>query len=170
MLRGERLCVMSSYLLLGEILWKWHVFAKLSITPMRFCRAGVPDARSRGEKRELRGSPTGAPSEGSIAPVEPCRDLMAPGRRGGHRRDLLVRTALPHFRALQTALRTLLEASACNFLPTIAQTGGKAVYRQVDPGDDILIRVAGAIALQQLDLHVIERIEIGEAVADRARQ
>jgi hypothetical protein len=40
----------------------------------------------------------------------------------------------------------------------------------VDPGDDILIHVAGTIALQQFDLHVIERIEIGEAVADRARQ
>jgi hypothetical protein len=31
----------------------------------------------------------------------------------------------------------------------------------MDPGDDILVRVAGTIALQQFDLHVIERIEIG---------
>jgi len=55
-------------------------------------------------------------------------------------------------------------------LPAVAQTGCKAIDRQVNPGDDILIRVAGAIALEQLDLHVVERIEIGEAVADRARQ
>jgi hypothetical protein len=33
----------------------------------------------------------------------------------------------------------------------------------MDPGDDILIRVAGSIALEQFDLHVIERIEIGPA-------
>src|SRR5439155_11973664 len=55
-------------------------------------------------------------------------------------------------------------------LPAVAQTRGEAVDGQMDPGHDILIRVAGAIALQQLDLHVIERIQIGEAVADRARQ
>src|ERR1700724_4412533 len=55
-------------------------------------------------------------------------------------------------------------------LPAVAQSGGDAVDRQVTPGSDIVIAVAGAIPLQELDLHVIERIEIGEAVTDRARQ
>ena len=55
-------------------------------------------------------------------------------------------------------------------LPAVAQPGGKAVDRQMDAGDDILNRIAGAIALQQLDLHVVERVELREAVADRARQ
>jgi hypothetical protein len=32
-------------------------------------------------------------------------------------------------------------------LPAVAQPGGKAVDRQMDAGDDILIRIAGAIAL-----------------------
>ena len=36
--------------------------------------------------------------------------------------------------------------------------------------DRAVCRIAGAITPQQLDLHVIERIEIREAVADRARQ
>ena len=55
-------------------------------------------------------------------------------------------------------------------LPAVAQPGGKAVDCQMDAGDDILIRIAGAIALQQLDLHVVERVKIREAVADRTRQ
>ena len=40
-------------------------------------------------------------------------------------------------------------------LPTVAQSGGDAVDRQVNPGNDIVIAVAGAIPLQELDLHVI---------------
>ena len=40
----------------------------------------------------------------------------------------------------------------------------------MNPGDDILIRVAGTIALQQFNLHVIERIEIRKTVVDRARE
>src|SRR6266571_7941344 len=55
-------------------------------------------------------------------------------------------------------------------LAAVAQTGCDAVDRQVNPGNDILRRVTGAVALQQLDLHVVERIEIGKAVADRAGQ
>jgi hypothetical protein len=43
--------------------------------------------------------------------------------------------------------------------------------RQMNAGNDILVvRIPGTITLQQLDLKVIERIEIGEAIADRARQ
>ena len=55
-------------------------------------------------------------------------------------------------------------------LPAVPQSGGESIDCQVDPGDNIVILVASPITLQQLDLHVIERIEIGEAVADRARQ
>ena len=55
-------------------------------------------------------------------------------------------------------------------LPAVAQPGGDAVDRQMNPGNHILVRVAGAVTPQQFDLHVIERIKIREAVADRARQ
>src|SRR6516165_12629657 len=53
-------------------------------------------------------------------------------------------------------------------LPAVAQTGRDAVDRQVDAGHDIFVRVARAITLQQLDLHVIERVDVREAVPDRA--
>ena len=57
------------------------------------------------------------------------------------------------------------------YLPAVAQAGGDAVDGEVDalrrrPSS----AVAAAVALQQLDLHVVERIEVGEAVADRARE
>ena len=51
-------------------------------------------------------------------------------------------------------------------LAAVPQAGGDAIYGQVDAGNDILIRIAGAISLQQLDLQVIERVDIGKAVAD----
>jgi len=54
-------------------------------------------------------------------------------------------------------------------LPAVAEPRGETVDRQMDPGDDIFIGVAGAIALQQLELHVVERVEIGEAVAVATR-
>jgi hypothetical protein len=55
-------------------------------------------------------------------------------------------------------------------LSAVAQTRGDTVDRQVNPGNDVVIRVTGAVTFQELDLHVVERVEIGEAVADRARQ
>src|SRR6185312_16539494 len=51
--------------------------------------------------------------------------------------------------------------------PAIAQAGGYAVDGELDPGQHLLARRARAIELHELDLHVVERIEIGKAVADR---
>ena len=55
-------------------------------------------------------------------------------------------------------------------LAAVAQAGGDAVDAEVDALDDARVGVAGAVAAQQFDLHVVERIDVGEAVADRARQ
>src|SRR5829696_4172023 len=52
----------------------------------------------------------------------------------------------------------------------VPQARRDAVDREVDPLHHPLLRIAGAVAPQKLDLHVVERIEIGEAVLDRARQ
>jgi hypothetical protein len=60
--------------------------------------------------------------------------------------------------------------SCASNLPAVAQSGGDAVDRQVNSGNDVVVGVAGPITFQELDLHVVERIEIGEAVTDRARQ
>ena len=54
--------------------------------------------------------------------------------------------------------------------PTVAQSGRDAVDGQVDPVHDALVRVAAAMPLQKLDLQVVQRIEVGETVADRARE
>src|SRR5262245_3565067 len=43
-----------------------------------------------------------------------------------------------------------------------------AVDRDLNAAQHLLIRVLRAVFLQKLHLHVIERIEIGEALADRA--
>src|SRR3954466_7817646 len=73
------------------------------------------------------------------------------------------------FASRSAARRRLWRQSSKN-LSAVAQSGGNAVDRQMNPADDRLARVAAAIALQQLDLHMVERIEIGKAVADRTRQ
>ena len=46
----------------------------------------------------------------------------------------------------------------------------QAVDRQVDHPQEPFVSLAGAVAAQELDLHVVERIEVGKAVADRARK
>src|SRR3954462_5935642 len=50
----------------------------------------------------------------------------------------------------------------------VAQSGGQAVDRQVDRPAGALVRLPCAIAAQQLDLQVVERIEVREAVANGA--
>src|SRR5690606_31727646 len=59
--------------------------------------------------------------------------------------------------------------------PGIAQAGCNSVDRQVDATPDALVHLAvagdgGAMALEQLYLQVVQRIEIGETILDRARQ
>src|SRR5438046_7275122 len=54
--------------------------------------------------------------------------------------------------------------------PAIAQARGEAVDRQMYPALGELIGLARAMATQQLDLEVIERVEIGEAIANASRQ
>src|SRR5262245_27891130 len=57
--------------------------------------------------------------------------------------------------------------SAC-MLPTIPQTRRNSVDGEMDALNNALIRLAVPIALEQFELHVIERIDIREPVADRA--
>src|ERR1700716_4362165 len=54
--------------------------------------------------------------------------------------------------------------------PAVAQARGEPVDRQMYSALDELIGLARAIATQQLDLQVIERIEIGEAIANASRK
>src|ERR1700730_7026118 len=54
--------------------------------------------------------------------------------------------------------------------PAVAQARGEPVDRQMYPALDELIGLARAIATQQLDLEMIERIEIGEAIANAPRK
>src|ERR1700681_153512 len=54
--------------------------------------------------------------------------------------------------------------------PAVAQARGEPVDRQMYSALGELIGLARAIATQQLDLEVIERIEIGEAIANASRQ
>src|SRR6185437_11751867 len=54
--------------------------------------------------------------------------------------------------------------------PAIAQARRNAVDGDLDATQDLLVRILRAVFLQQLDLNVIERIEIGKAVADRTLQ
>ena len=55
-------------------------------------------------------------------------------------------------------------------LAAIAQPRRDPVHRQMNPLQHVRIAVAGSKAREQFDLHVIERIHIGKAVADRARE
>ena len=55
-------------------------------------------------------------------------------------------------------------------LPGIAQTRRDAVDGQVNAVPQTLVRVTRAVALQQFDLHVVQRIEIRKAVLDRTRE
>ena len=62
--------------------------------------------------------------------------------------------------------RRISGARCClHFVP---EPGGDAVDRHVDAALDAGVLAALAVAVQQLDLDVVERVEIGEAVADRA--
>ncbi len=47
---------------------------------------------------------------------------------------------------------------------------GDSVDREVDRLHHALVRIAGTIALEQLQLHMVERIDVGKAVADSARK
>src|SRR5438105_6629786 len=53
-------------------------------------------------------------------------------------------------------------------LAAVAKPGGDAVDGEMDGAQQPLVLALGAMASQELDLQVVERIEIGEAVADRA--
>src|SRR5579863_7517147 len=50
----------------------------------------------------------------------------------------------------------------------VAQTGGNAVDRDLDAAQHLLVGVLRPVLLQKLHVHVVQRIEIGKAVADRA--
>src|SRR5712692_2626060 len=55
-------------------------------------------------------------------------------------------------------------------LAAVSQAGRNAVDGEVDRAQQARVAAAGAVAAQQLDLQVVERVEVGKAVADRARQ
>ena len=55
-------------------------------------------------------------------------------------------------------------------LAAVTQSCGYAVDSQMDCVDHALIHIAGPVTLQQLDLDMVERIKVGKAVLDRARQ
>ena len=87
-----------------------------------------------------------------------------------------LRTELVAVRAENAALKA--ELSQARFFPyliasdaavgsaAVPQSCGNSVDSQVDAGDNIFTHSSCAIAFQQFDLHVIERIEIRKAVAD----
>src|SRR5579872_24242 len=50
----------------------------------------------------------------------------------------------------------------------IPQSRRNAVDRQLNAGQHLLVAGLAAMQLEQLDLHMVQGIEIGEAVADRA--
>src|SRR6266481_5644546 len=55
-------------------------------------------------------------------------------------------------------------------LATVAQPCGYPVDGQMDCLHHALVGIAGPVTLQQFDLYMVERIEVGKAVLDRARQ
>src|SRR5438874_7219726 len=55
-------------------------------------------------------------------------------------------------------------------LPTIPQPCGYPIDGQLNPAQYLLVGILRTMLLHQLHLHVVERIEIGKAVADRAFQ
>src|SRR5262245_54043781 len=55
-------------------------------------------------------------------------------------------------------------------LATVAQPCGYPVDGQMDCLHHALVGIAGSMTLQQFDLYMVERIEVGKAVLDRARQ
>ena len=55
-------------------------------------------------------------------------------------------------------------------LSTVAQASRYAIDGKVDAVDDRVASFSAAVALQQLDLDVIERVDIWKAVSDRARK
>src|SRR6516162_9684461 len=55
-------------------------------------------------------------------------------------------------------------------LAAVAQPRGYPIDGQMDCLHHALVGLAGAMTLQQFDLYMVERIEVGEAVLDRARQ
>ncbi len=50
------------------------------------------------------------------------------------------------------------------------KAGGDAIYGEMDTSHDSRICCAGAMATEELDLNVIERIDIGKPIAYRARE
>src|SRR5436853_3556013 len=55
-------------------------------------------------------------------------------------------------------------------LAAVAQAGGDAVDGEVDRAQEALVAAGGAVAAKQFHLQVVQRIEVREAVADRARE
>ena len=70
--------------------------------------------------------------------------------------------------------RSVAGKRACSPIPKpstrIAQPRRDPVDRQMNPAVHARVGVARAVPLDQLDLQVVQRIEVGEAVLDRARQ
>ena len=66
----------------------------------------------------------------------------------------------------------VIEKRALAYKPStrVAQPGRQPVDRQVDAAPHALVPVAGAMPAQQLELQVVERVQVREAVADRPGQ
>src|SRR5947207_2046066 len=52
----------------------------------------------------------------------------------------------------------------------VAEARGESIDRQMDAGLHAVVGVAGAVAAQELELQVVQRIEIGQPVAQRTRK
>jgi hypothetical protein len=105
---------------------------------------------------------------------------LGTAERGGHciaaegdgvvaRHRLLVtrRQGVRHERDVDV---TLTDEQSFHALPAIPQSGGNPVDGEMDALDNPFVGVAGAIALEQFQLHVVERIDVGEPVADYTRE
>src|SRR6266481_9308826 len=75
----------------------------------------------------------------------------------------------PHATYSRTEGRWKVQAPALH-LPAVAQAGRDTVDTKMNALHDARIGVARPMAPQQFDLHMVERIDVGKAVADRARQ
>src|ERR1700694_721189 len=73
------------------------------------------------------------------------------------------------WRVLQSPANVISRRAHRATSPAIAQARGEPIDRQMYPALGELIGLARAIATQQLDLEVIERVKIEEAIANASR-
>src|SRR4029453_4542341 len=77
---------------------------------------------------------------------------------------------LPPVTSAILSLNSMVRSSSTKLLATVTQARGDAIDAEMDALHDLGRGVAGAMAAQQLDLHVVQRVDVGKAVADRGRQ